>query len=197
MFCRPGCAVKENQLLVINNALSIDQGGIETVVNFILVIVMFQGSGKKLANPVNRMIFPRHRVSLVVEQSRQGFADSVVAQAYREPPRHPGNDSALDKPLGIDDKIISLCLKRFLESPHLTVQGSTPQVAPPPANGDRDNPINGRMPGRDIYKVFFNNPIEGKAPVGPMGVGHCRQGVDNISEGRHFDNKHTHRNLAL
>ena len=77
--------MKENQLLVINSVLSIDQRGIETVVNFILVIVMFQGSGK-LANPVNRMIFPRHRVSLVVEQSRQGFADSVVAQAYREPP---------------------------------------------------------------------------------------------------------------
>ena len=46
MFCRPGCAVKENQLLVIKSALSIDERGIETVVNFILIIVMFQGSGK-------------------------------------------------------------------------------------------------------------------------------------------------------
>ena len=103
MFCRPGCAVKKNQLLVIDSALRVNQGGSEPVINFILIIFMFQGSRKKLTNPVNRMIFPRHRISLVVEQSRQWFTDGVIAQANCEPPRHPGNDSALDKSLGIDD----------------------------------------------------------------------------------------------
>ena len=83
------------------------------------------------------------------------------------------------------------------ESLALTVQGGTPQISPPPANGNRDDPIYSGMPGRHIYKVFFNNPIERKTPVGSMSIGNCRQGVDYISERRHFDNKHTHRNLAL
>ena len=69
--------------------------------NFILSYSCFRAL-EKADESVNRMIFPRHRISLVVEQV-PGFTDGVIAQANCEPPRHPGNDSALDKPLGIDD----------------------------------------------------------------------------------------------
>ena len=46
MFCCPDCADKKNQLLVIDSALRVNQGGIEPVINFILIISCFRALEK-------------------------------------------------------------------------------------------------------------------------------------------------------
>ena len=136
------------------------------------------------------MLVSRYGNGLVVKQCRQRFPRRLAVQTKSSALCITDQPRALEQPLCIDHGIVGALGNTAFELGPLTAASCLQRVFSPAPQGNRNDPINRRVPGRNFPKGLFHHPVKTNVGDGGGRIGERRQTVDHITQRRGFNQQY-------
>ncbi|MNP23310.1 hypothetical protein D3C76_1160160 [compost metagenome] len=144
--------------------------------------VIPQGDGEQLTHPLYRVLAAGNRQAPVIEPCGEGLARRTFIESGHRCFHIPGEQSAFQQALGIDDQIVFRGANALFEALPLATLDGLPDVLAPATDRHRNHLAHRRVPGRNFGEAFFHHPVECDAGDGPRGVGQRRQRMNHVAQ---------------
>ncbi|CGW74834.1 Uncharacterised protein [Salmonella enterica subsp. enterica serovar Typhi] len=143
-----------------------------------LRFIVSQAFGEQLARPFNRMLLLCDMVFTVIKQAGQRFAGGTPVHTVLYPMRQTRHQRrAFYQPLRINHSVVLVCAYRPMKGYAFRFNGRGKPGLAPTANSDGNHAIDSTVPGRNLCKPFFDNPIKLNPRNRLLRVGKRRQGM--------------------